>query len=214
MGFSGKAFKKKGTRASRPKRSKAESFTGAKENAVEVRSGELELMEPLHIPARDFNTSLNRMREINSKMATLKSAYSNELKRAGDIDEDMPPALKLALAYDKKSPKQVIRHLQIHGYVLRETGNDIQLTLHDLKMGDSKQVAYQEGFDIGAAGRGLPRESKYPINSELDNEFVRGHGDGQKRHLPIREVANDPGVAAGPSAEFDEALEEEGATAA
>lgn len=218
MGYAARSAKKKGTRASRPRRSKAESFTGAKENAVEVlRSGELDLMEPVHIPSRDFNSSLGRLREINAKLATLKSAWSNELKKAGDIDEDMPPALKLAIAYDKKSPKQVIRHLQLHGYVLRETGNDIQLTLHDLKMGDSKEVAYQEGFAIGAAGKALPRESKYPINSELDNEFVRGHADGQKRHLPIREVANDhqpQAEAEEPETAFDEEMEREGATAA
>jgi hypothetical protein len=216
MGYSGKALKKKkGTRATRARRGKGEEFTGAKENAVQVREGELNL-QTVAIPANDFRSKLRAARDIVKQQNQLKSAYSHLMKGAKDIDEDLPDALKLALSLDKKNDGQVVRHLQIHGFVLRETGSNIQITLQDLLMSaNPKQTAYRQGYEIGAAGKGLPRESNYPIHSELDNEFVRGHADGQRQHLPVQAAANDEAAEAeDPETAFDEEMEREGTTAA
>lgn len=165
------------------RRSKAESMTGAAEATVEMRTSDLGLGEPLQIPSVDFKGRLKTLQELNKSLKSVKSAISNSYKAAKEVSDEMLDALKLALSLETKSADKIARTLKLHGYVLDQTGSNIQITLHDALMGNAEQAAYKLGFARGIKGAGL--DVRYPKDTPLNENYALGWRNGQNKIMKL-----------------------------
>ncbi len=111
------------------RRSKAESSTGKKENAAEVRkAGELDL-QPIAINDDDFDLHFRATKNAKERVETAQSLYRTCLKNAKKVSPDLHDSIKDALAFEGMDPHDIKRKLEINGYVLRKTGSSVQLTI-------------------------------------------------------------------------------------
>lgn len=174
---------KKGT-GKGSRRSRAEAMTGAKENAAEVRTGELGLGEPVVIDSDTFGFHLRAIKGATEKKDTANNLLRNCFKAAKQVNEHLPEAIKLAISEERSNdPAKLKKRLEVMGIALRETGSPVQLTVHDSLLGDVKGVAYKRGKDMGTAGKALV--NVYPAGSDLAAEMERGWQDGQRDLLGI-----------------------------
>jgi hypothetical protein len=181
------AAKSRGSR-----KSKAESMTGAKEAAAEVRkadSAELGLV----IEDGDFDLHLRAIKGAVDRQKTAKSLYDSCCKAAKKVSPQLLDAVKRAIKFQGMDVEDIKAQLEIDGYVLRRTGSSIQLTLHDTLLGDEKELAYKRGNEAGKCGQ--PCASKYPEGSDLDAEYRRGWQHGAGSNLGLSDDETDAAIA-------------------
>lgn len=169
------------------RRSKAEADTGAKANAVEVRtakggigdnSGDLGL--PVVIESKDFHYHLKAYKAAIEKKDTAVSLVRGVLKGAAQLHKELPGALKEAVTVERDNdPFRLKQRLEVLGIALKETGSPIQISVFDTLHGDVAQQSYERGFGDGENGRTL--NDRYPVGSDLSAQYVRGwrHGTGK-----------------------------------
>jgi len=159
------------------RRSKAESMTGAKENETEVRKGELALGEPVQIESKDFHFHMRAIKAAlerkDSAVAVVRSSY----KAANAVNPHLGGTIKDVIAMERADdPASLKQKLEVLGIALKETGSPVQLSVHDILMGDPKDVAYKRGKDAGANGQTLA--NPYPVGSDLAEQYQTGWRNG------------------------------------
>lgn len=176
--------KAKGTR-----RSKAESMTGAKENAVEVRrangvghNSDLALPEPVTIASDDFQMHFKAAKAATEKKDTAVNLLRGVYKAAQKLHPQLPAAIKKAIAIERDpDPFRIKAELEVLGIALKETQCPIQLTVHDTLLGDVKEQAYKRGYSAGEKGQ--TANCPYPEGSDLGVEYLRGHLHGTGKNM-------------------------------
>lgn len=162
------------------RKSKAEGSTGAKENAAEMRSPEI---EGLVIADDDFDLHLASLKRAVDATKRAKNGYDAVCKAAKKVSPALLDTIKLAVKMEGKDPDEIKRELEMQGYVLKRSGSHVQLTIHDMLLGDVNEAAYARGKKAGADG--LANANPYPKNSSLGDEYDRGWGDGQADLLNV-----------------------------
>lgn len=185
----GKKTNGKAPRARRARRSKAESFTEAKANAVEMRkAGELDLQQ-VEIDSKDFDLHYRAAKTARDRLDTANSLYRSTLKNAKACGEDVVDAVKRALKFDGMNEADIKRQMEIDGFILKHRGSPIQLTIRDSLMGDVNQAADTQGYRDAKANK--VSSSPYPANSDLDKHYAKGfrRGTVENMNLPDEEAS-------------------------
>ena len=171
-----KRAKPNGTGKSRGRKSKAESMTGAKESAVETRSGELELKR-IEIPSKDFHFHMKAIKAAMEKKDTAVSLLRSAKKGAEQLHKGLVATIDKMIRLERADSDQELRQeLELLGIALRETGSPIQLTIHDALLGDVKDVARKRGKKAALAGDFS--DNPYPAGSDLQAEYAAGYEAG------------------------------------
>lgn len=187
--------KGKGSKRGGSRKSRAEDSTGAKENATEMRTGELGLGEPIVIDSDTFAMHLKSIKGATEKKDTAVSLLRGCMNAAKKVNEHLPEAIKLAIQEERSNdPSKLKKRLEVLGIALRETGSPVQLTVHDTLLGDVKQVAYDRGFKAGEGGQTLA--NPYPAGSDLSENYATGWRNGQAKLLGVN-VDGEGDAAAG-----------------
>lgn len=158
------------------KRGRPAKKTVDKADAVEVRTGELELKQ-VEIDDGDFDLHFRGVKAAKEKMEQYQSAYRSALKSAKKVSDDLANSIKDALRFETMDSHDIKRQLEISGYVLKRQGSPIQLTIHDGLLGDALEVAFKRGEADGLAGKG--NANPYPASSDLAGRYDTGHIEGQ-----------------------------------
>ena len=164
----------------RKKRGSPAKKTVDKADVAEVNtvSNKLDL-KPIEIDDGDFDMHYKAMKGAKEKFDQSKRLYDGCCKAAKKVSDELLDSVKRAMKFDGMDQDAIKRLLEIDGYVLRKTNSAIQLTLHNVLMGDAVQTAYQRGFDAGLAGDG--NANRYPVGSDLAERYDIGWGEGQKK---------------------------------
>lgn len=186
------AKKKKtaGTRAGRSRRGKGESNTGAKANAVEVRTAGigdnsgLALVEP-----SDWNHHFKSIKGLKEKAATAQSLVRHAKTAANKLRTGLSAVIEDVISIERENdPVKLKSYLELMGVGLSCIGSTIQLNVFDSLAGDQMELVYKRGFADGEAGR--TADNKYPETSDLHAEYNRGwrHGTGKNMNLTPEQV--------------------------
>jgi hypothetical protein len=151
----------------------------------------------LKLPSEeDFNYHLKNIRGAIEKKDTavnlVRLANQSAEKACKGFGKTIARLIKLDRSDD---PMAFQRELELLGYGLKVTGSPIQLSIHDMLLGDVTQQAYKRGFEAGESGKGL--SNPYPDPSDLAAEFTRGYGHGQAKNLGLTTEQADAAVAEG-----------------
>lgn len=183
----------KGARSGRARRSKGESFTGAKENKAEVRkAGSFDQIE-IVIADKDFTFHFKNAKEAKRRMDEAQGHYRAQLKAAKEVGPDVLDAVKLALQWGDKSAADTKRRLELLGYALKQVGGPIQLSVLDSLAKDVIEDAEARGYDDAKAGESQRR--RYPENSDLSKLYDLGFMKGTIENLPITDEAKAASLA-------------------
>lgn len=175
------------------RRSRAESSTGKKADQVEMRkAASLDLPEPVELSSDDFKLHYRAIKLAKDSLDRHKSLYDGCCKQAKKVSEELLAAVKLAIQYEGKDPEDIRKDLEIRGFVLKQTGSYLQLTLHDTLAGDVNDQAYKRGLADGKAGRSA--SSKYPEGSDLAEEYGRGWRHGTAENMGMSAEQADAAV--------------------
>jgi hypothetical protein len=179
------------------RKSKAESMTGAKENAVEVRKLGGDNAPELKLPSEeDFNYHLKNIRGAVEKKDTavnlVRLANQSAEKACKGLGKTIARLIKLDRSDD---PMAFQRELELLGYGLKVTGSPVQISIHDMLLGDVEDQAYGRGRKDGEAGKTL--SNPYPDGTSLAAKYAEGHMHGQAKNLGLTTEQADAAVAEG-----------------
>lgn len=163
------------------RRSRGESSTGAKENSVEMRKGpDLNLPEPVILKSDDFQMHYRAIKAATEKKDTANNLLRGCYKQAKKVHPQLAEAVRTAITIERADDPEAVRaHLDMYGFVLKETGHHIQLTIHDQLGGDVNEQAKKRGFADGSAGR--MSNCSYPEGSDLAKLYNAGWLEGQAK---------------------------------
>lgn len=210
-------------RKSRGSTSKAESMTGAKENAVEMRKASELPVDTVQIDRKDFDFHFNAAKSDREIMKRYQGKFRERLAAAKKVSPHLAEAVKLALKVENADPEEIRAILEVNRFVLDALGCSTQLILHDTLLGDAKEQAYARGFKDGEAGRSA--NNRYPEKSEFAEQYMTGWRNGQakllgvnvndrNKHVKAAEARadgpNDPDEGDGSFEEGDEPEEDDG----
>lgn len=147
-----------------------------KADDVEMRTASPEIAG-LEINDDDFDLHLASVRRAVEAQKRAKNGYDACMKACKKVSPAFHETIKLAIKMDGKDPEDIKRDLEMQGYVLKRSGSNVQLTIHDTLLGDAEDQAYARGKKAGAAG--LSNANPYPKNSDLAAKYDAGWGDGQ-----------------------------------
>lgn len=172
----------------RGRKSKAESMTGTKANEVEMRkvSPQFQLAVIEEKPG-DFRSYFDRARSNYEIYTKHQGRYREVIKEAKERNPLLAEAVKLAIATVDEDGgidhDAIAKKLQVQGFVLKEFGSSLQLTLHDTSLGDENDLAYARGFETGEAGKAL--DAPYPPHSDLAEIHALGWRNGQNKLMNL-----------------------------
>lgn len=177
------------------RRSKAESMTGAKEAKVEVRKLGGDNAPTLDLPSEeDFNYHLKNIRGAIEKKDTavnlVRLANQSAEKSCKGLGKTITKLIKLDRDDD---PMAFQRELELLGYGLKVTGSPVQISIHDMLLGDVEDQAYGRGRKDGEAGKTL--SNPYPDGTSLSVKYAEGHMHGQAKNLGLSEEQADEAIA-------------------
>ena len=176
------------------KRSKSEASTGAKENAAEMRKGELSLGEPVVIDSSTFHFHLKAIKSATERKDTANNLLRGCYKAAKQVNEHLGDKIKKVIELERSNdPAKFKAELEVLGIALKETGSPIQLTIHDTLMGDQDELAYKRGKDAG--GNGKPCASPYPKGTSLDEQWCTGWRNAVGGTLGLSEQETEEAVS-------------------
>lgn len=191
----------KKTRTAKPKpkrggRGKAESVTGAAENAVEVRkpvgigdNSKLKLIEP-----SDFDHHLKNIKGTLEKLETAKSLVRHAMESANKSSKGLGGVIKEIISLERKNdPTELAHYLQTFGIGLKVIGCPIQITIFDTLAGEVADQAYKRGYADGEGGRA--NDSPYPALSDLDQAYAKGWRHGTAKNLGVSPEESDAAEA-------------------
>lgn len=157
-------------------KSKAEASTGKNEATAEMRKAELDL-QPIEIDDGDFDMHLRAMKGAVDKQKIAKNLYDGCCKAAKKVSPDLLDALKRAIKFEGMDREDIKRQLEIDGYVLKKTGSSVQLTIHDVILGDVNANAFEQGYANGMAGTAI--SNRFPEGSDLARLYEEGYVKAQ-----------------------------------
>lgn len=163
------------------RKSKAESVTGAKENEVEV-SAVLDL-KPIEVDEKTFDTQYKAMRALEDQKKRVVGLLRSQRKQLKECGPEVQESVLDALAMDGKDDEEVKRELQVRAFVLKKRESPVQISLHNMLLGDVNEVAYRSGYKDGEAGK--PANSPYPEGSDLDGHYQRGWRHGMAKNAGV-----------------------------
>lgn len=176
------------------RRSRAESSTGAKENKVEMRKAkDLDLPEPVELKSDDFQMHYRAIKAATEKKDTANNLLRGCYKQAKKVHPMLAEAVRKAITIERADdPEAVKAELEMFGFVLKETGHHIQLSIHDSLLGDVNEAAELRGYKDAKASR--VAASVYPEGSDLHALYMRGWQRGTAENLGMTiEDAGDEG---------------------
>jgi hypothetical protein len=181
------------------RKSKAESMTGAKENAVEVRKLGGDNAPELKLPpVADFELHLKTARGIREKEQTIAKLKKHARDAANGCCKDLWNTISQLIKLEESDdPHAFQRKLELLGYGLKLTNSPIQLSIHDMLLGDVEDQAYGRGRKDGEAGKTL--SNPYPDGTSLAAKYAEGHMHGQAKNLGLTTEQADAAVAEGAS---------------
>lgn len=170
-----------GNGKSRGRKSKAESATGKKEAAAEMRKAsdtdELALPKP-----DDILFHMKAIKGWKERITTLQGSMRNALKAAKKVNKFLPEVINELLALERlDDPTEFKRRMESLGIGLKAIGAPYQLTLHDTLLGDQNELAAKRGYQNGKAGTAI--NNPYPENSTLSDIYVENYVKGQAELL-------------------------------
>jgi hypothetical protein len=178
--------RKGGTRSSRSRRSKGESFTGAQESAAEVRTA----AEDKALPALDdYKFHKDQILDAAKRKETANGNYRNSLKAAQKAGIDTDAMLKAEKLKRANDPAKMKAHFDQLAMALEEAGYPIAITAHDKLVGTVQQAAEIGGYRDATSGKFA--DCKYPANSDLERLYHYGFKRGtiERVKMPDEEKA-------------------------
>ena len=161
----------------RPRGSRNRKAKETKAEQVEVnRASELALPDPIQLDDEDFDFHLKSLKGANDRMKQAKNLYDGCCKAAKKVAPELLDAVKLAIKYEGKSQDDIKKMLEIQGYVLKRTESAVQLTVHNMLLGDVMEQATKRGYDDAKAGQGS--RNRYPVGTELHTAYIEGFSQG------------------------------------
>lgn len=168
------------------RRSKAECSTGAKENKVEMRKAkDLDLPEPVVLQSDDFQMHYRAIKAATEKKDTAVNLLRGCYKQAKKVHPQLAEAVRWAIGIERADdPEAVKAELAMRGFVLKETGHHVQLTIHDSLLGDVNEAAELRGYKDAKASR--VAGAVYPEGSDLHGLYMKGWTRGTAENLGIQ----------------------------
>lgn len=140
--------KKSGTRATRGRKSKAESMTGAKENAVETRQPKMDLKIASGEKIVHYLKSVKGFKE---KLTTIQGQLRNVYKAAKA--ENVPKAvIDELLALERGDADAFRAEMESLAVGLKAVGAPFQLSVFDTVYGSSVEAAAAKGRQVAESG--------------------------------------------------------------
>jgi hypothetical protein len=167
-------------------KARAEADTGAKANAVEVRTAaKIGDNSKLKLPAPDtFDHHYKSIRGAQDKVKTAQALSSQASESANKASPGLAKVIKDTLKIENENdPIKLARHLEMMGMGLKQINSPIQLTVFDTLQGDVADQAYKRGFDDGENGR--TANNAYPDGSDLATAYGDGWRHGTAKNLGI-----------------------------
>ena len=150
-----------------------------KADVVEMKAvGELGFT-PIEIVDDDYDMHMRSFVTAVENQKIAKNAYDRCCKAAKKVSDKFLELCKLGLKWKGKSAEEHAQLMQMHGYILKRSGSNVQLTLHNILLGDAVETAYKRGFDQGFGG--MANDNRYPSGSDLAERHDLGWGEGQKK---------------------------------
>lgn len=172
---------KPGTRRGK---SKAESVTGAKEGAVEVRK--VETASELDLPPLD-KREYHRKQILGYLEAktSANSRFRNALKAAQKDGIDTEALLTAHSLKREDNPKKAARRFKQLAMFLNDEGFPVHITISDVRIATSLEDVELRGFTDGEAGR--TPDNDYPEGSDMAKRYLLGWTKGQGKKLGLSE---------------------------
>lgn len=172
-----------GKKSARGRRSKAESMTGAKESAVEVRTigdnSSLALVAP-----DDYAHHYKSIKGLKEKSATASSLVRHAKTAANKACPGLAASIEQTIAIEREGdPEKLKRHLELMGIGLKNIGSTVQITIFDTLEGDEEDLIAKRGYEDGKAAR--TPNNKYPVGSDLDLLYTTNYQRGQAENLGV-----------------------------